>query len=143
MIQPTNAQPLYPQQGGANAVSINIYNPQAYGAGQGTTTTAPYNYQNSLYAMPQASLYQQMQAPMNSMPAQYPVYPGLTQVQNYTQQPIAPSPQMMPESVMAQNTEQTPIAPQVQETEKDKIARLLAEEVERNPHLKELVKKYL
>lgn len=34
-------------------------------------------------------------------------------------------------------------APQVQETEKDKIARLLAEEVERNPHLKELVKKYL
>lgn len=33
--------------------------------------------------------------------------------------------------------------PQVQETEKDKIARLLAEEVERNPHLKELVKKYL
>ena len=56
-IQSTNMQ--YPQQGGANAVSINIYNPQAYG---GTSMPAqaqgvPYNYTNSLYQMPQGSVY--------------------------------------------------------------------------------------
>ena len=52
MIQPTNMQ--YPQAGGANAVAINIYNPQAYG---GTNAPAsaqgvPYNYTNSLYSEP-------------------------------------------------------------------------------------------
>ena len=59
MIQPTNAQPLYPQQGGANAVSINIYNPQAYAgqAPQQMAQPAPYAYQNPLYQMPQASMY--------------------------------------------------------------------------------------
>ena len=31
MIQPTYAQQPYPQ-GGANAVAINIFNPQAYGS---------------------------------------------------------------------------------------------------------------
>ena len=36
------AQPIYPQQG-PNAVSINIYSPQAYGAGANTTAqTNPY-----------------------------------------------------------------------------------------------------
>ena len=32
MVQSTNMLNPYPQQGGANAVAINIYNPQAYGA---------------------------------------------------------------------------------------------------------------
>lgn len=127
MIQPTNAQQLYPAQGGgANAVSINIFNPQAYGAPQGTTpaATAPYNYQNSLYAMPQASLYQpqQMAQPM-AIPAQYPMYPMMTSpmtmpqqqiypqvVQQQTAQPVTPAPQMMPESVMTQEVAPVPAA---------------------------------
>ena len=106
MIQPTNAQQLYPQQGGANAVSINIYNPQAYGATPQANTSAPYNYQNSLYAMPQASLYQPQTADI--APAQYPIYP--TSVQAPIQQPIMPAPQVMPDSVLAQNVQQAPQA---------------------------------
>ncbi len=94
MIQPTNAQQLYPAQGGANAVSINIFNPQAYGAAAGNGQTEPYNYTNSLYEMPQSSVYQpQAQAPM--------VYPGYVQTQNYAL-PASPAPQPMPESVMTQ-----------------------------------------
>lgn len=121
MIQPTNAQQLYPAQGGgANAVSINIFNPQAYGSPQGMpAATAPYSYPNSLYAMPQASLYQQqgqMPAAPAVMPGQYPVYPGVVQ-QNNMQPPIAPAPQMMPDSVLtpgaaqvAQNVEPQAVA---------------------------------
>ena len=109
MIQPTNAQQLYPQQGGANAVSINIYNPQAYGAGASATpqacATTPYNYTNSLYQMPQNSAYApvatqiQPEAYQQYMPFQNPVAQEQTQL-------VAPAPQMMPESVMNQNIQQ-------------------------------------
>lgn len=117
MIQPTNAQQIYPQPtGGANAVSINIYNPTAYGSTpQAGTQNAPYNYQNSLYQMPQTSAYQQQVMPsayQQFMPMQNP----MVQQAVVPQQPIvfqpaqagmtqtleAPAPQMMPESVMTQ-----------------------------------------
>ena len=130
MIQPTNAQQLYPQQGGANAVSINIYNPTAYGSTPQTAAqTAPYNYQNSLYQMPQASAYQQqampsayqqympMQNPMTQPPIYFQPANNVGVPQQVTPQPpiyfqpaqanvnqalAAPTPQVMPESVMAQ-----------------------------------------
>ncbi len=106
MTQPlTNAQQMYPQQGGANAVSINIYNPQAYGGAAPAQACVPqqvpYNYTNSLYQMPQANTYQQ---PM-------PV-PNVYQQYMPMQSPIAPPPQIMPESVMSQPQEaQTQEAP--------------------------------
>lgn len=136
MIQPTNAQQLYPQAGGANAVSINIYNPTAYGSTpQNSSQAVPYNYQNSLYQMPQASAYQQQSMPnayQQYMPMQNPVVqqtvvpqiaaPNENLQQVTSQAPVAfqpsqtasqvlesPAPQMMPESVMAQ--------PQVQQTQ--------------------------
>ena len=121
MIQPTNAQQLYPQPGGANAVSINIYNPTAYGSTpQSSAQAAPYNYQNSLYQMPQVSAYQQPAMPnvyQQYMPMQNPIMQQPMPVQQSVvpQQPIAfqptqaniqtleaPAPQAMPESVMAQ-----------------------------------------
>ena len=117
MIQPTNAQQIYPQPtGGANAVSINIFNPTAYGSTpQSGTQSVPYNYQNSLYQMPQTSAYQQQVMPsayQQFMPMQNP----MVQQAVVPQQPIvfqpaqadmtqtleAPAPQMMPESVMTQ-----------------------------------------
>ncbi len=95
MIQPTNMQ--YPQQGGANAVSINIYNPQAYGS-TGTVNPGqcvPYPYTNSFYEMPQVSAY----APaVNAQPSYAPQY--LPQPQVTQQQFVAPAPQAMPESVI-------------------------------------------
>lgn len=120
MIQPTNAQQLYPAQGsGANAVSINIFNPQAYGGvpqGANNNVSAPYSYQNPIYAMPQASLYQ----PQAAMPAQYPIYQPIQQAvipeQAPAQQPIAPAPQMMPNSVIDSNA-QAPDANQAQQVQ--------------------------
>ncbi|MBR3604936.1 MAG: HEAT repeat domain-containing protein [Candidatus Gastranaerophilales bacterium] len=109
MIQPTNMQ--YPQQGGANAVSINIYNPQAYG---GTSMPAqaqgvPYNYTNSLYQMPQGSVYAQAMPVHQGFAPQYmPMTNPILQ-----QQYVAPAPQAMPESVMAAPQVQ-PQAPQAQ-----------------------------
>ena len=105
MIQPTNMQTPYPQQGGANAVSINIYNPQAYGSTGATNMPAvqnvPYAYTNSLYQMPQASAYAMPQTNQALMYPQYmPVQPAMTQPIN--QQVIAPMPQAMPESVLNQ-----------------------------------------
>ncbi|MBR1617597.1 hypothetical protein IJ670_05535, partial [bacterium] len=133
MIQPTNMQQPYPAQGGANAVSINIFNPQAYGAAQNQQQAAAVqtpNYTNSLYNMPQASLYQpqQPQFPMGApqmLPAYQPVTPqynpemfnqyaiippqGMTMqtaqpiAQIMPQEPVAqaaPAPQMMPASVL-------------------------------------------
>ena len=100
MIQPTNAVQPYPQTGGANAVSINIFNPQAYGSAPAANNNmqAPYQLQNSLYNMPVASAYTQ------TMPEQ--PYRQLMPMQNpIVQQPsalIAPAPQLMPESVMPQ-----------------------------------------
>ena len=103
MIQPKNMQ--YPQQGGANAVSINIYNPQAYG-GNATAPAqgVPYNYTNSLYNMPQGSVYAQAMPMHQGFAPQYmPMANPIVQQQQF----VAPAPQAMPESVM--------VAPQVQE----------------------------
>ena len=121
MTQPlTSTQQAYPQQGGANAVSINIYNPQAYGATpQANPQQAPYNYTNSLYQMPQTNAYQQPQ----QLPDAYQQYIPM-------QTPIAPAPQIMPDSVMtqpeqqvqpqavpeAQAVPQAPVAPEAQAT---------------------------
>lgn len=120
MIQPTNAQQLYPQAGGANAVSINIYNPTAYGSTPQTgAQTAPYNYQNSLYQIPQTSAYQQQAMPdayQQYMPMQNPVaqQPVAQPIQaDMTQNLVAPAPQAMPESVMSQ-PQAAPTAQQIQ-----------------------------
>ena len=112
MIQPTNAQlmqqmynqnmqPAPQPMGGANAVSINIYNPQAYGAnGQsGLNAAAPYNYDNSLYNMPQTSAYNNC-SPVNNAFQQY--IPQT--VQQPVPQLVAPAPQVMPSSVLNQPT---------------------------------------
>lgn len=111
MTQPINAQAYQqvpmayqpiPQQGGANAVSINIYNPQAYGGSAPAQTLAPqqvpYNYTNSFYQMPQVNTYQQPQQQLDAYQQYIPTAP--------MQAPIAPAPQIMPESVM------TPSQPQ-------------------------------
>ncbi len=111
MIQPT-AQQLYPAQGGgANAVSINIYNPQAYGAPQNQAAAqAPMTYPNSLYAMPQGSIYQPMPQEGYQVPAQFSTIPSAVNYPN--PMPIAPMPSAMPPSAMT--APQTDIQPQVQ-----------------------------
>ena len=108
MIQPTNAQQLYPQAGGANAVSINIYNPQAYGAGA-QPQQVPYAYTNSLYQMPNASMYNQ--------PVQNDCYQQYMPVQTpqvAVPQLNAPAPQMMPQSVLTPAVQQDPMQAQPQ-----------------------------
>lgn len=128
MIQPTNAQQLYPQQGGANAVSINIYNPQAYGAGAQAQAQQPQvpDYTNSLYQMPQASMYQPQADPMAAYyqqfmpmqnPIQQPIMPQMFQPDLMMAQPQmfpSPAPQLMPDSIMAQPEaiQQPEVAPQ-------------------------------
>ncbi len=103
MIQPTNLQNPYPQQGGANAVSINIFNPQAYAsAPSGQQNQAPWGYTNQIYEMPQVSAY----APQ-AQGAFIPYYQP--QVMPQPQNVVAPMPQEIPQSVMVQ-------APQVQQT---------------------------
>ena len=104
MIQPTNAQLPIPQ-GGANAVSINIYNPQAYGSTvQQPAQQVPYGYTNSLYNVPQTSVYNQgvqyvpqytVQQPAQeyAQPAQNPIQPAVAAI---------PAPSVMPESVLEQ-----------------------------------------
>lgn len=109
MIQPTNTQQAYPQPGGANAVSINIYNPQAYGsAPNAQAQQVPYQYQYPLYQMPQASVYDQ-QYPQAGyyqqyLPMQSPAQLQTTQQFQMPQMPVlmAPAPQVMPNSVMPQ-----------------------------------------
>lgn len=123
MIQPNYAQlnPQYPQPGGANAVSINIYNPQAYGQTPQTNaqTTVP-QMTSSMYQMPQAQMYQMPQAQMYQMPQQDAYYQQFMPMQNPmmsqaiaapapqmvqqapVQQVVAPAPQEMPESVVTQ-----------------------------------------
>ena len=111
MIQPTNTQLPIPQQGGANVVSINIYNPQAYGT---TPQQAPYDYTNSVYNVPQNSVYNQG---VQYVPQQVVAQPAQTYVQAPIQQPIVaaiPAPQMMPTSVLEQ--------PPVQEAVPSKVA---------------------
>lgn len=103
MIQQPNFAQIpqaYPQ-GGANAVSINIYNPQAYGA----SPQAPYNYTNSLYQMPNAPIYQPQAQTVQSNPEAYQQY---IPVQVPVAQPvIAPAPQLMPDSVITQPQNQS------------------------------------
>jgi hypothetical protein len=119
MTQPiSNAQQAYyqqgyPQQASPNAVSINIYNPQAYGTapnGAGAVQQAPqqvpYNYTNSVYQMPQANAYQQPQQAPEAYQQYMPV-----------QSPIAPAPQIMPDSVMSQPQQQPVQEAQVQNPE--------------------------
>ena len=95
MIQPTNAQLPIPQQGGANAVSINIYNPQAYGNTPTQQQQAPYT--NSLYNMPESSVYGSNAA-----------FPQQQYIQNPIQTPVtvAPVPQPEPSSVLEQPQQQ-------------------------------------
>lgn len=116
MIQPNYAQlnPQYPQPGGANAVSINIFNPQAYGSSQGTPQANVPELTSSMYQMPQANMYQMPQANMYQMPQANMYQPQAPQPQYYQptmpmQNPVmapmpqpvaAPAPQAMPESVM-------------------------------------------
>ena len=100
MIQPTYTQvnPQYPQPNGANAVSINIFNPQAYGTSPQGLQQTGMPVQSSMYQMPQTQMYQMPQTQMYQMPQGYyqPYVPA--------QSPIvsSPAPQMMPESVMSQ-----------------------------------------
>ena len=98
MIQPTNAQLPITQPSGANAVSINIYNPQAYGSAPQQT---PYDYTNSVYNVPQNSVYNQG---VQFVPQQYVPQANQGYVQNEIQPVVAaiPAPQMMPGSVMEQ-----------------------------------------
>ena len=107
MITPTNAQQLYPQPAGANAVAINIYNPQAYGNAP-QAQQIPYGYTNSIYNVPQASLYQPQQ-----MGCQNPITQPYGYVpQQYINAPItAPAPSVMPESVMNNQAQTAPVAP--------------------------------
>lgn len=112
--QPNFAQmPLAYPQGGANAVSINIYNPQAYGA----SAQAPYNYTNSLYQVPNTQIYQPQAQNVQPAPEAYQQY---VPVQMPVVQPvIAPAPQLMPDSVMTQ-PQQTAEQPAVQVVEAKK-----------------------
>ena len=105
MIQPTNAQLPITQPSGANAVSINIYNPQAYGS---AAQQPPYDYSNSVYNVPQNSVYGQG---VQYVPQQYAPQVNQGYAQNAIQPVIAaiPAPQMMPASVMEQApAQQTP-----------------------------------
>ena len=105
MIQPTNAQQPMPQ-GGANAVSINIWNPQAF-ASAPNAQQAPYNYTNSLYNVPQSSVYNQG---VQYVPEQFVQnVPPVAQA-TFQQPAVAPipEPQMMPSSVL----EQAPVVSQ-------------------------------
>ena len=103
MIQPTNAQTPIPPQSGANAVSINIYNPQAYGS---TPSQAPYNYTNPLYNIPQASLYNQgtQYVPQQVIPQMIPQqFAAPAYAQAPIEQPAVapiPAPAVMPNSVL-------------------------------------------
>ena len=133
MIQPTNAQQLYPQPTGANAVAINIYNPQAYGSAP-QAQQAPYGYTNSIYSVPQASLYQQPTSFPNQItpyglvsqpyiPQQNAPGQNVNVPQQLTNQPVAPqqyinapiaapAPMAMPDSVLTEQSQvQTPTAP--------------------------------
>ena len=133
MIQPTNVQmPMqaqYPQQGGANAVAINIYNPQAYGSAPNAQAGAVPQYcGQSVYGMPYVPTYSetgmtnpmayQQYMPVNNTSQIIPYYPAQTAPaveQSITQT----SPQIIPyypaqaTSVAQEDMPQSIIAPQV------------------------------
>ncbi len=106
MVQPINPQQIYPNpNGGANAVAINIFNPQAYGSAP-SAATVPYQYTNSLYNIPQASMYQPQALPQTYQQYMFPPQQApLTAV---------PAPQMMPQSVL-ENTQPQPTPQNVQQ----------------------------
>ena len=117
MTQPiSNRQMAYTPSPSANAVSINIYNPTAYGSAP--AQQAPYDYTNSFYNMPQTSMYE---APAQQQYASYPTYqnyqaqnPAMIYNQpNAYQMPQAPAPEVMPQSVITNNFQ----APQAAQTE--------------------------
>ena len=128
MIQPTNMQ-AYPQQGGgANAVAINIYNPQAYGStpNQPVQQNAPYAVQQPIYQVPFMPMYPQNNM---SMPIAQPntfqqFIPTNNIMMEAPQAPVmepqfvAPAPQAMPASVLQPQVTQAPqteaIAPQIE-----------------------------
>lgn len=131
MIQPTYAQQPIPQTGGANAVAINILNPQAFGAPQ---QAQPYGYTNSLYQMPSVSAYapqgpeagyfqqyvpQQVHQGIDSMyMTQPPMMPQMPVYQPMAVAPVyAPQPQVIPDSVIepqdaSVSAEQAPVVAQ-------------------------------
>ena len=122
MIQSNMQMPMqqpYPQAGGANAVAINIYNPQAYGSAA-QPMQQPYPIQQPIYQMPYMPTYPQLnQMPVAVEPSMYQQYlpvnnsmsmPQVVQEQNfatpapqmmYEQNFAAPAPQAMPESVIS------------------------------------------
>lgn len=119
MIQSPNMQPQMqqvPQQGtGANAVAINIYNPQAYGSAP--AQQAPYAYEQPIYQLPYAPAYSNVNM---AQPMAYQQFIPMNNVMNAPQvmpeqQFVAPAPQQMPQSVLAQPIEVAPQAVQVQE----------------------------
>ena len=123
MIQPQYAQPIqqYPQPvtgQGASAVSINIMNPQAFGA-----PAAQSPYTAPMYSYPQAQVYSPMPQQMPyqmpyMMPQQYPV-PQYPVPQQYppaeaypvTQQPEMPPPVLAPEAAPVPQPAAQPAAP--------------------------------
>ena len=129
MVQSTNMLNPYPQQGGANAVAINIYNPQAYGAPAAQQQVPPYAYTNSLYNMPQVSAYPQMAA----QPMVYPQYIPTGVVNNAPMlinepQLTAPAPQAMPQSVIAPEVAATPVQQEVVQAPAQEVAQAPAQQ---------------
>ena len=113
MIQQPNFAQL-PQtlpQNGANAVSINIYNPQAYGS---SPQQAPYAYTNSFYQLPEAQIYKQpVYTEQKANPVAYPQYVPAQIPQAQTYQPvIAPAPQLMPDSVLPETNNTQEVKPE-------------------------------
>lgn len=137
MVQSTNMQMPMPMQqpqqgGGANAVAINIYNPQAYGSSQGAQQP-PYQAPQAFYNIPYASMYGNYAAPAQpqfvptyldngmTVPQQWQQFMPITNVMNTPVQPmgtqfIAPAPQAMPESVISNNDAQVQQQEGMQET---------------------------
>lgn len=124
MVQSTNMQmPMQqiPQQGsGANAVAINIYNPQAYGSAQGAQQQ-PYAIQQPIYNVPYASMYQQEMVPNQYQQGAYQQFMPVANVMNAPVQSaetqyVAPAPQTMPESVISNGAAQVQQQEVAQET---------------------------
>ena len=152
MIQPTNMQnamPTYPQ-GGANAVAINIFNPQAYGSNPNAQAShvAPYQMPQSFYNIPYASMYgntsyAQPQFVPNYMnnglaiPQQWQQFMPVSNIMNAPgvipsePQFVAPAPMAMPESVLTPAAVATqPQVVQVEQTPAETPAVEVAPKVE-------------
>ncbi|MBQ4647229.1 MAG: hypothetical protein IJB79_07760 [Candidatus Gastranaerophilales bacterium] len=106
-------QQLPQQGGGANAVAINIYNPQAYGTVPTQVANTPYQVPQPVYQIPYAPMYSD-----NAMtnPMAYQQFMPVNNVLNAPNQMsepqfIAPAPQAMPPSVIDAQVAQAPVAP--------------------------------